>query len=252
MGHVGSEMSKPSTFLSNRTHLRFSVAKDYLRTIRIVGSHLLHISSVPFSVIHFVTNRCNLRCKHCFIYGDFERQTTDPRYSKQELAFPLIEKLTKSMKGQLGMVSLTGGEPFLHKDILQIATAYVDNAGAGLVEVVTNGWFLGPLEKFVKGFMELTKAHLYISISFDGLRQTHDRNRNMPGSFDKALEAAGFLRSLHHPRLQVSATLTVLEQPIDEMVELFHFLVNDVKVDAVTTAALRGKPLTRGGIKFNL
>ena len=207
---------------------------------------------MPFSLIHFVTNRCNLRCRHCFIYGDFTHKPSEPWRPTEQLDLTLIEKMTRSMKGHLTTVSLTGGEPLLRSDLLQIAKAYVNNAGARIVEISTNGLLHDPLERFVTDFLAQTSAQLYVSISFDGLKNTHDRNRNAHGAFDKAIEAARLLKALHHPRLQVSATLTVCDQPTDEMLELFALLVHDVNVDAVSTAALRGNAATSGRIKFNL
>ena len=130
----------------------------------------LGLNSVPFGLIHFVTDNCNLRCSHCFIYGDFEAGDEEARYSGEALPLASIETLTKSMKGELGVISLTGGEPFLRPDLIDIARAYALNAGARVVEVSTNGWYTDKLDAFVTSFLETTEAELYISISFDGMR----------------------------------------------------------------------------------
>ncbi len=220
--------------------------------IKTLTLNTLGLNSVPFGLIHFVTDNCNLKCSHCFIYGDFEPKEGDKRYSGDALDLASIEALTRSMNGELGVISLTGGEPFLRADLLQIARAYAINAGARVVEVSTNGWFLDKLDEFVTSFLDTTEAELYISISFDGMRETHDRCRGEAGAFDKALEAARHLVGMDRERLQVSATITVSDQETEEMEELYRFLVREVGVNGVATAALRGDPKEEGNVKFNL
>ena len=67
---------------------------------------------VPKYLIHFVTNRCNARCHHCFI--DFDINTSNNRYKDNtkdnELSLDEIHRFTSSFKGQLNHVNLTGGE----------------------------------------------------------------------------------------------------------------------------------------------
>jgi MoaA/NifB/PqqE/SkfB family radical SAM enzyme len=228
------------------------MSRNNLRLIKLFASQLLGINTAPFGLIHFVTSRCNLRCKHCFIYGNFENKTDDNRFETQELELSQINKLTKSINRKMAMVSLTGGEPFLRDDLFEIAASYVNNAGCVLVEVATNGILLEELRSFVTKFIKHIDAKLYISISFDGLRQRHDQNRKMSGAFDKAVRAAEFLRSLNHPKVKTNATITVFDQPMDELVGLFNFLVENIRVDNISTSALRGEPYTSKATDFNL
>jgi radical SAM protein with 4Fe4S-binding SPASM domain len=228
------------------------MSRNNLRLIRLFVSQLLRINTAPFGLIHFVTSRCNLRCKHCFIYGDFESKTDDNRFATKELELSQINKLTKSIDRKMAMVSLTGGEPFLREDLLEIAASYVNNAGCVLVEVATNGTLAEEIQAFVKEFVKHINAKLYISISFDGLQQRHDQNRKMSGAFDKAVRVAEFLCSLKSPKVKVNATITVFDQPMDELTGLFKFLVENIKVDNISTSALRGEPYTSNATHFNL
>ena len=75
----------------------------------------------PTGIVHCLTNRCNARCPHCFI--DFNNKQTQKSFMNLED----IDKLTKTMGDQLINVNLSGGEPFLVKDILDIARYYYKN-----------------------------------------------------------------------------------------------------------------------------
>ncbi len=222
-----------------------------MNTLLIIIKNLLRINSVPFGVIHFVTSACNLKCAHCFIYGNFDRKIDDLRFQADALSLEEIKQMTRSMKHQLQVASLTGGEPFLRPDLLQIALLYVQNAGAQLIEVSTNGWFTDRLRHFVEAFLRTTDAHLYFSLSFDGMRETHDRIRSVPGAFDRAVESAKYLLSLKQDRLTVGATISVGDQSTEELETLFNFLTDHVKINSVATAALRGEPKVQNKISFN-
>jgi MoaA/NifB/PqqE/SkfB family radical SAM enzyme len=223
-----------------------------IKSLHLYGSHLLRRSPAPFSLVHFVTNQCNLRCRHCFIYGESTGRCKDPRYSGEALSLSEIEALAKSLEGRLGTVSLTGGEPFLRPDLLQIAQAYSQKAGVRLIALSTNGYLTDKIRPFIGGFLETTDSHLYLMLSFDGPEAAHDENRGCPGAFKRALETARRLLERREPRIQVAATIAVFDQDADEMAALLRELVEDTGIGAVTTAVLRGAPLHSGGMTLNL
>lgn len=230
-------------------------APDYLGQFRAAAraaAHVLHLSNTPFSLVHFITNRCNLRCDHCFIYGDFDHSEADPRYQGTELSLPQIVQMTKSLRGRLGMVSLTGGEPFLRRDIAEVVGAYTRHGGARIVAISTHGHYLDRMQQFVQRFLRETDAHLYLMFSFDGPEAIHDANRGLEGAFQKTAAAARHFLSLSEPRVEVAATVSVFNQPTDAMVGLLHYLRDELGVNAITTSATRGAPVEEGGgVTFN-
>lgn len=125
-----------------------------------------------------ITYRCNMKCKHCFIYSDSTSE-------KMEMAISDFNQLLDGIF-QCGIknVALTGGEPLLHKEFPRILDLISDHHMT-LVDLYTNGVLLDDaiVEKIVEhGFP--TK----INISFDGIGY-HDSLRGMLGSEQKVLEA---------------------------------------------------------------
>ncbi len=61
----------------------------------------------------YITNGCNLRCKHCYMYADYKR--------KNELTFEEIKNICINFKANGGKyITLTGGEVTTRKDFSDI------------------------------------------------------------------------------------------------------------------------------------
>lgn len=140
----------------------------------------------PLRQIYFyLTDGCNLRCRHCWVLSDLES-------SKQAAAF-LYPELLRHIVAQarsLGLetAKLTGGEPLLHPRITEIIEI-IKAADLRLV-METNGVLLTP---------ELARAvaecrHPSISVSLDGTEaETHEWVRGVPGCFQAALQGITYL-----------------------------------------------------------
>ena len=92
------------------------------RTIEI-GKKILSKNGLPSHIVLFITNRCNMECDHCFLVesGELNDLTRE-----QILSLKNIRKLAKSNPKLLAL-SITGGEPFLRKDISEIISAFTES-----------------------------------------------------------------------------------------------------------------------------
>lgn len=133
-----------------------------------------------YSVTWNVTSGCNLSCKHCYV----------PEPEQRDLS-------TKEAKGLLSKLAdfgveelyMSGGEPLLRDDLFELIDYATDLKLH--TDVITNGWYMTE-EKAAK-FKESNVSH--VSVSIDGLEDTHDYIRNKKGSFQKGVEAIKMLRS---------------------------------------------------------
>lgn len=91
-----------------------------------------HLRS-PLIVMLEVTKQCNMDCKHCYIYAGEPREN---EMSTEEI-YSVLDDL-KKMK--VFHVFITGGEPFLRSDIIDILNYAADRNL--FVSVVTNGTLL--------------------------------------------------------------------------------------------------------------
>ena len=191
----------------------------------------------PMQFIFFITARCNLFCKHCF-YADSLNKATN------ELRLDEYEKISRSMKDLL-WISFTGGEPFLRKDIHQIAEFFYKNNHPHIFSINTNGVLkdltLTGVERICAA---CPKTTVIIYVSLDGMEETHNRIRGIPNGFQKSLEVVREIKKLkkRFKNLNVSIITTINAINQHEMKELALYLMNEVKPDNISVNMIRGKP----------
>ncbi|HEU4736793.1 MAG TPA: PqqD family peptide modification chaperone [Solirubrobacterales bacterium] len=127
-----------------------------------------------------ITYACNLRCGFC--YTDSPRQTLQrtPELSDEQWREVVGQSL------ELGIVEavVTGGEPFLRKELTLGLIETLSAAGVG-VTLNTNGWFVDEEVAGRLGALHGVTAH----VSLDGARAgLHDGSRGVPGSWRRAVE----------------------------------------------------------------
>ncbi len=190
----------------------------------------------PISMVHFVTKNCNARCTHCFI--DFD----DPQTFKDELSVEEIARVTRSVGWQLRNVNLTGGEPFLRKDLFDIARCYLENTGIRSVYITTNGYFTDRTKDFLDQYFAAghDREHtLFFSISVDDYPDAHDQNRKINGLFERAMQTLRLLDGYRSRRVYANVNLTVIPANYRQMGEVYEYLIEKEQVQAFTTTIMR-------------
>lgn len=129
---------------------------------------------------------CNIQCTHCFISCSPTNHAFD---------FMTLEQVERSLaeSAPLGVRDFyfTGGEPFLHPDIVAILSRALDY---GPTTVLTNGMVLKRRHAEPLAAKAAAVPHaLEFRVSIDGFtRESHDAFRGA-GSFDKALRGVALL-----------------------------------------------------------
>lgn len=147
---------------------------------RLFDKFQLPFPSAPTSLDLFLTNRCNLHCRHCF---------SSSGNGEEDLSFEQIHDLMDQLEG-MGVfeVRLNGGEPFCHPMINEILN---DVAQRRLRRVIiTNGTLLN------KESVNLLKHSKTIpTVSLDDSRpEGHDSFRAVKGAFKLTLKGMRLLK----------------------------------------------------------
>jgi MoaA/NifB/PqqE/SkfB family radical SAM enzyme len=154
----------------------------------------------PSFCTYLVCNRCNARCGMC----DSWKIARGYEMTPEEVTM-VFEKV-----GTLDVVRLTGGEPFLRDDLLDVAHRILDASRPASLHVTTNGSFPDRVEAFCRAFR--SSNVLRVMVSFDGLAKEHDRNRGRAVTFDRALDTVRRLAKLGRRRVVVSANHTIISR----------------------------------------
>ena len=91
-----------------------------------------------------VTQRCNLHCPYCHREGQ-EKEPFDSAVEMTPSEIALLAKIAISLG--ITRIKLTGGEPLLRKDILDIIKALAELRNLTDLSMTTNGTFLAPMAK---------------------------------------------------------------------------------------------------------
>jgi len=131
-----------------------------------------------------ITERCNLKCAHCFVSSGKEGMDITLEDFQKYIIPALISSRVIS-------VTLTGGEPFVHPNILEIIES-IDRAGM-TISICTNGY---NIDKSI--INELTKyKNLTVNVSLDGFSEkSHGKFRGNEKSFNSTIETIKRLSEL--------------------------------------------------------
>jgi MoaA/NifB/PqqE/SkfB family radical SAM enzyme len=164
------------------------------------------------------------------------------RTAKIELSLDEIERISGSIGTMKGLL-ISGGEPFLRKDLPQICKLFYSGNGIKSIHLPTNGFFTDDICDGTREILRnCPKANVLIGLPLDGSRETHDAVKGMHGSFDKAVETAVRLAELKKEfnTLRVYVITTVTAENIEEIEVLAEFVKNTLPVDGHGPSPVRG------------
>lgn len=189
----------------------------------------------PVSLIHFVTNRCNARCSFCFIdFDDAVKQNKN-----NEMTVAQIDLLTKNLGPSIQNVNLTGGEPFLRTDFVDIVRCYFKNADLSSAVINTNGAFPDRINSLIENLSkEFPTKKLIFIFSIDSFPEEHNRIRKVRGLFEKVMESYNVVKKFPG-HATASVNLTCSHENYHSVNKLYDILVNEYGVQCFTPIIVR-------------
>jgi MoaA/NifB/PqqE/SkfB family radical SAM enzyme len=187
------------------------------------------------TIIFFVTSHCNATCATCFYWDELNQ--------KGDLSWDEIVTLSRNTPPFTDLW-FSGGEPTLRRELAEIIDLFVRNNGVRYINLPTNG--LKPYRVYEVAEHCLAAnpdLELHINIALDGLRESHDFMRGVPGNFDKALETAKLLRKLKPEfglRLIVNINTVLTRDNLDEVLPLAELIRSERIADGHYFNLIRG------------
>jgi radical SAM protein with 4Fe4S-binding SPASM domain len=227
--HTIKEISKKSRikekliskFLENLSKLKMIRYLNY--KLRNPRKDIINFSKKPrLKRIHWeITSRCNLRCLHCYQVSYL--------YKHDEIPFKYV-KITIDELVKLGteQVSISGGEPFLRRDLFKILN-YFERKNIRISFIFTNGLLL---TKRVLNKLKLLKSRPTLCISLDGI----DPKSMILRGFEKFHIQQKFLNRLikniklaHTMDFPIRINTILNNYNIESLKEMYEFLNRELK-----------------------
>ena len=176
---------------------------------------------LPTFLIYQVTKKCNSKCSFCSIW-------------KQDASNELtVEELQKAFSdpffSEIRWINLTGGEPFIRKDLDKVVALMHENLPSLLmIAIPTNGFATERTLKGTRQLLEVLKGQeiLSVNVSIDGIGEAHEKSRGVPGCFDKAMATLKGLLEIakENKRLEVGTEVVITSENIDHLREIYDYL----------------------------
>lgn len=185
---------------------REAAAKQYKKQVR---EHKLRWLEIE------ITRRCPLACLHC------GSSCSDDPYYKEELSgkelLDFFNRIDNAYGAQNVMLCFTGGEPLMRPDLFTIM-AHATEMGYRTT-MVTNGLLINERTVDLLAAAGLST----ITVSLDGMEESHNWARGNPESFAGAVNALGLLKSSGHFHV-VEAFTCVSKKSLEELEQMRELL----------------------------
>jgi MoaA/NifB/PqqE/SkfB family radical SAM enzyme len=163
-----------------------------------------------------ITYKCNSRCVMCNIW----KMDHNGEASVEEFAKFMQDDIFKKIEA----VGINGGEPSLIPNLYEYANEILKLPSLKSLNIISNGFspklLFNHLEKIYKACKK-RGIHFHVSISLDGVGETHNVVRGIPNVFEKTISTIDEIianQSKYCDSYDVGCT--VVKQNVDYLVEL--------------------------------
>ncbi len=154
-----------------------------------------------------INNACNLSCAHCLVSSGPGKEPGLPLEQLQHV-------VDRAMQLGLERLYITGGEPFVRKEIFALLRHATETRGLEVILLTNATVFQGRIRAELGA---LDRSRVRFQVSVDGASpETNDPVRG-PGTFTKALDGARLLADLGY---QVSLTTVTTKRNLPELPRL--------------------------------
>lgn len=177
------------------------------------------IKKHPLRFLFFeITSRCNAHCEHC-------GSSCGDTIPKDEITGEEVKSVLKEIADNPNynpnriMLNITGGEPLVRKDLFELMK-YATSLGFHW-GMVSNGILV--TQEIVDKMID---AGIYsVSISIDGLKETHEKFRRLPNCYEKILNGIKLMQdSKKIPVVQVITCVN--KKNIDQLEDIYKLLLS--------------------------
>ena len=169
---------------------------------------------LPMNITISPSPRCNSRCLTCNIWMKRE----------DELSVEEWDKTFQSLGHAPFWYTISGGEPFMFRDIVEVARSLYKHNRPGIINIPTNSLMYKIIPERVEAIAtSCPDSQLIINLSLDGVGEQHDRIRGVRGNFEKFEKNYRALRELKLPNLTIGVHSVISKFNVDTAPGIFDY-----------------------------
>lgn len=180
---------------------------------------------IPFNITVSATYHCNSRCKTCNVW----------KKKVDEFSLEEFDTTFKNIGHQPYWFTISGGEPFLRKDIVDICRSIYYNCKPGIINIPTNGILYDRIPKKVQEIVEnCPDTQIIINLSLDGIEEKHDQIRCIENNYEKAIKTYNGLRQIKANNFELGIHTVISQFNVHEIPNIYKKF-QELKPDSYIT-----------------
>ena len=184
----------------------------------------------------------------------FYKENMDSNAAKDELSLEEYDRISRTIPF-INVLGISGGEPFLRKDLPEIIRIIYNNCSPLVVDLPTNGYFpqliVEQAEKIARDCPRMT---VDLQLSIDGPPAVHDAIRGLKDGFARMRETYLGLLPLkkRYRNFKLKACVVFSHYNQDHIAELFDLLARDfAEFDRVVFSVVHGSAANHEAFDFD-
>lgn len=174
-------------------------------------SHKFKYGLQPTYMVFEITQRCNSKCVMCNVWKGKDRK---------EFTIKEISKVfSNDFFNCLRWIDVTGGEPFLRADLIEIIKILNKLDSLEWITINTNGFLTQKITADIKKILKILRPNiiLSLSLSIDGLYKTHDRIRGTSLAYNKAINTLINLKKIKNKNFDLKIESVISKVNINQL-----------------------------------
>lgn len=176
-----------------------------------------------------LTNRCNLRCSHCYQWNkDGYHHNMNHEEQNQDIDFEIVRKIFKETKKVKSRLYIWGGEPLIYKEFTKIIDLLKEDPRE--TTICTNGILI---EKYLNDLAGISE-NLEFFIGVEGFEEEHDTIRGK-GVFKKVFDGINLMTEYRKKDLfkgKISLHLMINDNMVTKLFRFIRFC-EEIGVDMI-------------------
>jgi MoaA/NifB/PqqE/SkfB family radical SAM enzyme len=126
-------------------------------------------------------------------------------------------------------ITLSGGEPFLYRGIVELACLAYDHCRPAIINIPTNSLMHKRIPNAVRRIVEHCRGtQIVINLSLDGVGEQHDHIRRVPGNFAKFEANYAALKEMTqaYPSLSIGIHTVISTYNVDAVIPIYDYALS--------------------------